>query len=96
MSKKKTPASDSNAPESNTMWGGRFEGGPSAVMQEINASIGFDRRLYRQDIAGSRAHCHMLVAQKIISEADGKAIAAGLDTIEREIADGAFGFDAAL
>ena len=96
MSRKKTPASESSAPPSSAMWGGRFEGGPSAVMQEINASIGFDRRLYRQDIAGSRAHCHMLVAQKIISEADGKAIAAGLDTIEREIADGDFVFDPVL
>ncbi len=90
-----TPA-EARPPASNALWGGRFDGGPSAVMQEINASIGFDRRLYVQDIAASRAHCRMLVAQKIIGAADGKAIAAGLGTIEKEIADGTFTFDRAL
>ena len=96
MSEKKTQAPDSNGSKSNTMWGGRFEAGPSAVMQEINASIGFDRRLYAQDIAGSRAHCRMLVSTGIIGEADGKAIVAGLDTIEREITEGGFVFDPVL
>ncbi len=75
------------------MWGGRFEGGPAAVMAKINASIHFDKRLYAQDIAGSRAHCTMLVAQGILTSGDGDAILAGLDTILREIEAGAFAYD---
>ena len=78
------------------MWGGRFDAGPSAVMQHINASIGFDRRLAAQDLAGSKAHCAMLMAQGIIADADGEAIMAGLDAIAVEIADGRFPFDEAL
>jgi argininosuccinate lyase len=65
-------------------------------MEEINASIGFDQRLYAQDIEGSRAHCAMLVETGIISGDDGAAIQAGLDTIESEIAAGEFTFDAGL
>ncbi|MHA1599569.1 MAG: argininosuccinate lyase [Alphaproteobacteria bacterium] len=80
----------------NTMWGGRFSVGPDAVMTHINASIDFDRRLYAQDIAASKAHCEMLVRQEIISAQDGKAILSGLDTILREIEAGEFTFDAAL
>ena len=57
--------------ESSAIWGGRFDAGPAAVMEEINASIDFDKRLYAQDIAGSKAHCTMLVHQGIISEEDG-------------------------
>ncbi|WP_119461508.1 argininosuccinate lyase [Rhodospirillaceae bacterium SYSU D60014] len=78
------------------MWGGRFAGGPAAVMERINASIDFDRRLYAQDIAGSKAHCAMLVRQGIIGQQDGDAILAGLDQIEREIAEGRFAFSTAL
>ncbi|MDA0261139.1 MAG: argininosuccinate lyase [Proteobacteria bacterium] len=78
------------------MWGGRFASGPAAIMAEINASIDFDRRLYKQDIAGSRAHCNMLMAQGIISNKDGHAILRGLDTVETEIAGGNFAFDRAL
>ena len=78
------------------MWGGRFAGGPAAVMERINASIGFDQRLYAQDIAGSKAHCAMLVRQGIIGQQDGDAILAGLDQIEREIAEGRFAFSTAL
>ena len=78
------------------MWGGRFAAGPSAVMEEINASIGFDARLYAQDIRGSRAHARMLVAQGIITEADGNAILEGLDRVEDEIKSGAFTFSRAL
>ena len=78
------------------MWGGRFEAGPSAVMEEINASIGFDARLYAQDIRGSRAHARMLAAQGIITEADGNAILEGLDRVEDEIKSGAFTFSRAL
>ena len=66
------------------MWGGRFSGGPAAVMREINASLPFDKRLWRQDIAGSKAHVAMLGAQGIVSAADAGAIAAGLDAIAAE------------
>lgn len=80
----------------NQMWGGRFDAGPDGLMEEINASIGFDKRLYAQDIAGSRAHCDMLVAQGIVTAQDGEAIRAGLDAIEAEIEGGEFTFDAGL
>ncbi len=74
---------------SNQMWGGRFAGGPSAIMREINASIPFDKALWRQDIAGSRAHAAMLAAQGIITDTDRDAILGGLDTIAAEYeADG--------
>jgi len=66
------------------MWGGRFAGGPSALMREINASIGFDKRLWRQDIAASLAHVAMLETQGIVSEEDESAIAEGLERIEDE------------
>jgi argininosuccinate lyase len=72
----------------NALWGARYASGPAAIMAEINASIGFDRRMFRQDIAGSRAHCRMLVAQGIVGAADGDKILKGLDQIEREIAEG--------
>ncbi|MBU3076902.1 argininosuccinate lyase [Sphingomonas quercus] len=71
------------------MWGGRFAEGPAAVMREINASIPFDKRLWRQDIAGSKAHVAMLAAQGIVTAADADAIGAGLDRIAAEYeADG--------
>jgi argininosuccinate lyase len=66
------------------MWGGRFAGGPSALMREINASIGFDKRLWREDIKASLAHVAMLEAQGIVSEADESAIAEGLERIQDE------------
>jgi argininosuccinate lyase len=68
------------------MWGGRFAGGPAALMREINASIGFDKRLWREDIAASLAHVAMLETQGIIPEADASAIAEGLERIEDEYA----------
>jgi len=68
------------------MWGGRFAGGPAALMREINASIGFDKRLWREDIAASLAHVAMLETQGIITEADASAIAEGLERIEDEYA----------
>jgi argininosuccinate lyase len=80
----------------NKMWGGRFASGPDAVMEAINASIGFDRKLYAQDIAGSKAHARMLVRQKIISASDGDAIELGLDTILKEIESGEFDFSTKL
>jgi argininosuccinate lyase len=76
----------------NTMWGGRFAEGPGAIMTAINASIGFDQRLYAQDIAGSRAHAAMLAAQGIISSRDAEAIGEGLLAILSEIEAGKFPF----
>ncbi|MBT8424414.1 MAG: argininosuccinate lyase [Silicimonas sp.] len=80
----------------NTMWGGRFAAGPDAIMEAINASIGFDRRLARQDIVGSRAHAAMLAAQGIITDNDAKAIREGLLTVLSEIEGGTFEFRTAL
>ena len=80
----------------NKMWGGRFASGPSAIMAEINASIDFDRKLFSQDIAGSKAHAAMLAKQGIISKADLKAIHTGLDQIKIEIETGKFKFSRAL
>ena len=74
------------------MWGGRFAGGPAAIMRRINDSIDFDKRLYAEDIAGSQAHCAMLVAQEILSPEDGAAIAEGLEQIRGEIDSGSFTF----
>src|SRR5476649_393420 len=81
---------------SNKMWGGRFASGPDAIMEEINTSIGFDRHLYRQDIAASKAHADMLAKQGIITADDAKKIARGLDTILSEIEAGTFSFERAL
>ncbi|MFY9697371.1 MAG: argininosuccinate lyase [Rhodoplanes sp.] len=77
---------------SNKMWGGRFTSEPAAIMAEINASIDVDRRLFRQDIAASKAHAEMLAKQGIISVKDGKAIARGLDDVLAEIESGRFAF----
>jgi len=76
----------------NQMWGGRFAEGPDAIMTAINASIGFDRRLYAQDIAGSRAHAAMLAATGILSSSDAEAIGEGLLTVLSEIEAGNFIF----
>src|SRR5690349_24142341 len=81
---------------SNRMWGGRFSSGPDAVMEEINASIGFDHRLYRQDIAGSIAHATMLAEAGILTAEDRDQIIAGLRQVEGEIADGKFNFSRAI
>jgi argininosuccinate lyase len=80
----------------NAQWGGRFAAGPAAVMQEINASIGFDRKLWRQDIAGSRAHAAMLARLGLLDAADLAAIEGGLDAIAADIEAGRFVFDIAL
>ncbi len=79
-------------PAANQMWGGRFASGPDAIMQAINASIGFDQRLYAQDIAGSRAHAAMLAATGILSHKDAEAIGEGLLTVLSEIETGKFPF----
>jgi argininosuccinate lyase len=81
---------------SNKMWGGRFAAGPDAILEEINASIDFDRHLFAQDIAGSKAHASMLAAQGIITAADADKIAQGLDTILAEIESGKFKFSKQL
>src|SRR6202165_5604774 len=81
---------------SNKMWGGRFASGPGAIMEEINVSIDFDKALYRQDIAASKAHADMLAKQGIIAADDAKKIAHGLDTILSEITAGKFRFKRAL
>ncbi len=77
---------------SNKMWGGRFGEGPDRIMEEINASIGFDQRFFAQDIRGSKAHCRMLAETGIISREDADQIVAGLDAVLAEIEDGAFEF----
>lgn len=81
---------------SNAMWGGRFASGPDAIMEAINASIGFDKRMARQDIDGSRAHASMLAAQGIITDTDAGAIREGLLTVLSEIETGSFEYSAAL
>jgi argininosuccinate lyase len=86
----------SRTAEANAQWGGRFAAGPAAVMQEINASIGFDKRLWRQDIRGSLAHAAMLASRGIIAPTDERDIRAGLAAIAAEIESGAFPFAEAL
>lgn len=82
--------------KSNAMWGGRFAAGPDAIMEAINASIGYDKRLASQDIAGSRAHAAMLAAQGIITDTDAEVIREGLVTVLSEIEAGDFTFSTAL
>src|SRR5204862_6824469 len=95
----KPEASPGDSPRANlrinTMWGGRFASGPAAIMRRINASIDFDKRLYAEDIAGSLAHCAMLVVQRILSPEDGSAIAEGQAQIRAEIEAGCFVFSEA-
>ena len=81
---------------SNSMWGGRFASGPDAIMEEINASIGFDKRLYKQDIAGSIAHADMLAKVGILTQADRDAIVSGLEAVRAEIDSDTFTFSRAL
>src|SRR5262249_51203328 len=80
----------------NKMWGGRFASGPDAIMEEINASIGFDKRLFAQDIRGSKAHARMLAEQGVISKSDAAEMRRGLDQVAAEIASGTFTFSRAL
>jgi argininosuccinate lyase len=82
--------------QSNQMWGGRFSSAPSDIMEQINASIDVDKRMWREDITGSKAHCEMLMAQGIIPETDGHAILKGLDQVAQEIESGEFEFKASL
>ena len=96
-----TPASASQPGETspsgaNAQWGGRFAAGPAQIMSDINASIAFDQKMWRQDIRGSQAHAAMLVKAGVLTTAENQAIAAGLDQIGVEIAAGDFPFDVAL
>ena len=86
----------SDKKSSNAMWGGRFASGPDAIMEAINASIGFDKRMASQDIAGSIAHSAMLAKQGIISDSDAAAIKEGLLTVLSEIESGTFVYSTAL
>ncbi len=97
--KKKDPAAPNETPRAggaakarNAARGGRFASGPAEIMERINVSIDFDRRLYAQDLAGSQAHCAMLVKQKLLSPQDGEAIDRGLGQIREEIEAGTFPF----
>ncbi len=86
----------SDTKSSNAMWGGRFASGPDAIMEAINASIGFDKRMARQDIEGSRAHASMLAAAGILTDKDADAIREGLLTVLSEIDSGTFVYSTAL
>ena len=90
------PDQTADSKSSNQMWGGRFASGPAAIMEEINASIDFDRKLYRQDIEGSIAHAGMLADTGIISADDRDKITQGLNTILSEIEAGTFAFSRRL
>jgi len=81
---------------SNQMWGGRFAAGPDAIMEAINASIGYDQRMAAQDISGSRAHAAMLAKTGILTDSDAEAIREGLLTVLSEIEGGTFQFSTAL
>ncbi|TDX27747.1 argininosuccinate lyase [Rhodovulum visakhapatnamense] len=87
---------DQTQTRSNAMWGGRFANGPDAIMEAINASISFDKRLAPQDIAGSRAHAAMLAETGILTVKDAEAIREGLLTVLSEIEAGSFAFSTAL
>jgi argininosuccinate lyase len=85
-----------NSQNTNSMWGGRFKSGPSAIMEKINASIDFDKILYKHDIQGSIAHATMLAKQNIISNEDKELILKGLGQIKNEIESGEFEFKTSL
>ena len=91
-----SPQGETSPSGANAQWGGRFAAGPAQIMSDINASIGFDKRMWRQDIKGSLAHAAMLVQAGVLTEADERAIAEGLTQIGTEIAAGGFPFDIAL
>ena len=96
MKEKTISRENSGIGNSNQMWGGRFDGGPAAVMREINASIAVDKRLWREDIAASKAHAAMLGRQGILSADEAAQILAGLDLVAAEYADGKLVEDPAL
>lgn len=91
MTDRPEPTPDDEA-KGQSLWGGRFSAKPAEIMQAINVSIGVDQRLWREDLAGSRAHCRMLADRGIIAAPDAEAILKGLDAIEAEIVGGTFPF----
>jgi len=91
-----TTDAPASSPSASGIWGGRFDAGPSAVMQAINASVDVDKRLFEQDIAGSLAHAAMLTACGVISREDGEAIARGLEAVRSDIRAGRFEWKAEL
>ncbi|MCH2395476.1 argininosuccinate lyase [Oceanibaculum sp.] len=93
---KNADTNNTGADAGNTMWGGRYTTGPAEIMEKINASIDFDKRMYAQDIEGSKAHCRMLVATGVITAEDGGKILTGLDQILAEIEAGQFTFKRSL
>ena len=96
MARQKTTKTRKTQVDPNAMWGGRYSLGPAAIMEKINASIDFDRRLYAQDIQGSMAHADMLVAQGILTARDGRDIKRGLTQVRAEIEGGKFRFSTRL
>ncbi len=96
MPKNKVTGTKSGKAQANQMWGGQFTSSPSELMNKINASISFDKKLYKQDIEGSIAHADMLAKQKIITAADAKSIISGLKDILRDIQGGKFQFKDSL
>ena len=90
------PAARAEASETNTQWGGRFTESTDQFVQSFTASVTFDQRMYRQDIAGSRAHATMLQKTGVLSEQDVAAIHGGLDAIEADITAGDFEWSVAL
>ena len=96
MPSKNNRLNNSGKSDRSSIWGGRFASGPGQIMEKINTSISFDKRLYKQDITASKAHSNMLVDQGIISKEDGAAIGDGLDTVLAEIENGAFNFSNSL
>jgi len=90
MSDKKDPADTAMNPATNSAWGGRFSEQTDAFVEAFTASVQFDQRMYRQDIAGSRAHAKMLNKISVLSDADLSEILAGLDSVEQEISEGKF------
>ena len=88
--KKKGSTNTATNVATNSAWGGRFSEQKDAFVEAFTASVQFDQRMYRQDIAGSRAHAKMLHKIDVLNEADLAAILAGLDNVEQEISEGRF------
>ena len=95
MSEKKNQPNSATEPTTNTAWGGRFTEQTDAFVEAFTASVQFDQRMYKQDIAGSRAHAKMLNNISVLSDEDLTAILAGLDAVEQEISEGKFDWSVA-
>ncbi len=75
-----------------TLWHGRFAGGPAEALQQLNDSLPFDQRMFREDVAGSRAHVAMLGSVDLLSSNEVEVVLAALDAVEAELANGSFVF----